>query len=92
MTDDTYYNLLRLLEQHPQASQRELARESGVSLGKINNCLKALIAKGQVKVENFLSSDKKAAYIYLATPKGINVEAQISVRYLKRKVVEYMTR
>lgn len=89
MNEDAHYQLLKLLEQNPQASQRELGRESNVSLGKMNYCLKALIGKGHVKVENFLSSDNKASYLYLLTPKGIKAKAKISVSYLHRKVAEY---
>ena len=89
MNEDAHYKLLKLLEKHPQASQRELARELDVSLGKMNYCLKALIGKGHVKVENFMNSDNKVAYLYLLTPKGIKAKAKISVRYLNRKLAEY---
>ncbi len=70
MTDDAHYKLLKLLDANPQATQRELAREMGVSLGKVNYCLKALIEKGHVKAENFGKSDNKVAYLYLLTPRA----------------------
>ena len=70
-------------------TQRELATALGVSLGKVNYCLKALIEKGWVKANNFRNHNNKAAYAYLLTPKGLERKAQITVRFLKRKVEEY---
>jgi EPS-associated MarR family transcriptional regulator len=89
MTEEAHYKILKLLEQNPQATQRELAGELGVSLGKINYCLKALIEKGHIKAENFRTSQNKAAYLYLLTPRGIKAKASISVQYLERKMAEY---
>ena len=89
MTEDTHYQVLKILEQNPQISQRELAKEMGVSLGKVNYCLKALIEKGHVKAENFRKSDNKVAYLYLLTPKGIKAKARITASYLQRKLEEY---
>ena len=89
MKEDAYYKLLNILEQNPQATQRELARELGVSLGKANYCLKALIEKGLVKANNFKNSANKLAYFYVLTPRGIEAKAKISVRFLQRKVAEY---
>ena len=89
MQDEVHYNLLNLLEQNPEATQRELADELGMSVGKINYCLAALIDKGHVKVRNFTNSNKKAAYVYLLTPKGIKEKARVTLRFLKRKVDEY---
>ena len=89
MTNDSHYKLLKLLEHNPQATQRELATALGVSLGKVNYCLKALIDKGHVKAENFRNSDNKAAYLYLLTPRGLRAKAKISVQYLDRKLREY---
>jgi EPS-associated MarR family transcriptional regulator len=89
MNKDAHYKLLKLLENNPQASQRELAAELGVSLGKVNYCLKALIDKGHVKASNFKNADNKAAYLYLLTPKGINAKAHITTAYLQRKLGEY---
>jgi EPS-associated MarR family transcriptional regulator len=89
MNEEAHYKLLKLLEHNPQASQRDLARELDMSLGKVNYCLKSLIDKGLVKAENFRNSQNKAAYLYLLTPKGIKAKAKISVRYLDRKLAEY---
>jgi len=91
MDDDTHYRLLRLLEANPELSQRDLARELGTSLGKINYCLNALIEKGWVKARNFRNSRNKLAYAYLLTPRGIEQKAKITVRFLRRKIAEYET-
>ena len=87
--EDTHYRLLRLLETNPDLSQRELARELGVSLGKANYCLQALMEKGLVKVNNFKNSNNKKAYMYLLTSKGIAEKGRATVRFLDRKVAEY---
>jgi len=70
-------------------TQRELARHLGVSLGKVNYCLKALIDRGWVKANNFKNSNNKAAYAYLLTPRGIEQKAQITLRFFKQKMLEY---
>lgn len=69
-------------------TQRELASQLGVSLGKVNYCIRALIDRGWVKVNNFKNSNNKAAYAYLLTPRGLEQKAQITLRFLKRKMVE----
>jgi MarR family transcriptional regulator, temperature-dependent positive regulator of motility len=89
MIEDTHYQVLKILEQNPQISQRELAGEMGVSLGKVNYCLKALMDKGLVKAKNFKNSANKRAYFYVLTPRGIEAKARISVRFLQRKLEEY---
>jgi EPS-associated MarR family transcriptional regulator len=89
MPEETHYKVLKILEQNPQVSQRELANELGVSLGKANYCLNALIEKGLVKANNFKNSANKRAYIYVLTPRGIDAKAKISVRFLQRKLDEY---
>ena len=89
MNQEAHYKLLKLLEQNPHASQREIAAELGVSLGKVNYCLKALIDKGHIKAKNFKNSRNKAAYLYLLTPKGVKAKAQITTAYLQRKIEEY---
>jgi EPS-associated MarR family transcriptional regulator len=70
-------------------SQRDLARELGVSLGKVNYCLQALIKKGWIKASNFTNSHNKAAYMYLLTPRGIEQKASLTVRFLQAKMREY---
>ena len=88
-TNETHLKVLRSIEDNPEITQRELAEELGVSLGKVNYCLKALIGRGWVKVNNFKNSNNKAAYAYLLTPTGIERKAQITMRFLKRKLSEY---
>ena len=88
---DTHFRLLRLLEARSDLSQRDLARELGTSLGKVNYCLNALIDKGLVKVRNFRNSRNKVGYAYLLTPRGIERKASITVQFLKRKMAEYET-
>jgi len=80
---------MRLLETNPRMTQRELARELGISLGGLNYCLKALVAKGWVKMENFSRSDRKLHYAYLLTPTGIAGKARLTNHFLRRKLAEY---
>jgi len=87
--EEAHYRLLRLLDSSPQLTQRELAREMGVSLGKVNYCISALIEKGWIKARNFRNSNNKLAYAYLLTPRGIEQKATITVQFLHRKVAEY---
>jgi EPS-associated MarR family transcriptional regulator len=89
MNEDTHYKVFKLLESNPEISQRELAKALGVSLGKANYCIAALIDKGLVKAGNFKNSDNKRAYFYVLTPRGIEAKAKISVRFLTRKMAEY---
>jgi EPS-associated MarR family transcriptional regulator len=83
------YRLLKFVAEHPHASQRELARELGVSLGKANYCIRALIDKGWVKLRNFKNSERKSAYAYVLTPSGIEEKANVTLAFLRRKTVEY---
>ena len=80
---------MRLLEANPRMTQRELARELGISLGGLNYCLKALAAKGWIKMENFSRSDRKLHYAYLLTPKGVAGKARLTNHFLRRKLAEY---
>jgi len=89
MNEDTHFRVLRIVESNPQISQRELADELGVSLGKANYCLKSLIEKGWIKASNFKNSKNKLAYAYLLTPGGIEEKAGMTIRFLKRKMDEY---
>jgi EPS-associated MarR family transcriptional regulator len=91
LTDEYRYKILKLVESNPSISQRELAQELGISLGKVNFCLKALIEKGLLKVTNFRNSKNKKAYMYLLTPHGIEEKASITMRFLKYKIQEYKT-
>lgn len=87
--DTTRYGLLKTLENNPNLSQRDLAKHLGISLGKVNCCLNALVVKGCLKVNNFRNSDNKLAYAYLLTPRGVEEKARITVHFLKYKMQEY---
>src|SRR5262245_29844157 len=89
LTDEYRYRILKLLEADPHASQRRIADELGISLGRVNYCLQALIQKGLVKVNNFRNNANKRTYLYLLTPKGIDEKARVTVRFLKVKLKEY---
>ena len=89
MSEETHYHVLKYIEKNPSITQRELAKELGVSVGKANYCLKALIDKGWVKANNFKNSNNKLAYIYKLTPSGIEQKARITVNFLKRKMNDY---
>ena len=80
---------MRLLEAHPEISQRDLARQLGVSLGRVNFCLQALIEKGLIKANNFKNSNNKKAYMYFLTRRGITEKARATTRFLTRKTSEY---
>ena len=87
--DTTSYGLLKTLENNPSLSQRDLAKRLGISLGKVNYCLNALVEKGCLKVNNFRNSDNKLAYAYLLTPRGVEEKARFTVLFLKCKMQEY---
>lgn len=89
--DEVHFRVMRLIQENPQLTQRDLARRLGVSLGKANYCLKALVDKGFVKAENFHRSDHKLAYAYLLTPAGIDEKARVTVSFLRRKMQEFET-
>ena len=89
MNEEISYKLFKLIEADPDISQRELAKEMGISLGKVNYCLKGLMEKGWLKARNFKNSNNKIAYAYVLTPKGLSEKAKITARFLKRKVREY---
>ena len=86
---ETRVAVLRALQDNPQLSQRQLAEVIGVSLGKTNYCLRALIEKGYVKAENFSANPRKLGYVYQLTPQGLAAKARITARFLKRKVEEH---
>lgn len=87
--ENLHHQLLKLLQACPQLSQRELAEKMGVSLGKANYCMRALIEKGLVKLENFQQSENKRKYAYLLTPAGIEEKTRITLVFLRRKEAEY---
>lgn len=88
-SEETHLRVLRLLEANPQMSQRELAEALGVSLGKFNYCLKALLDKGLIKMRNFRNSRNKAAYAYYLTPAGFRQKTILAKAFLQRKLFEY---
>jgi EPS-associated MarR family transcriptional regulator len=84
-----HYKLMRLLEANPAMSQRDAARALGMSVGKVNYCVRSLTSKGWVKAAHFKNSHNKAAYRYLLTPRGLQQKAQLTVRFLQAKLLEY---
>ena len=91
LTDEYRYRILKLLQADPHASQRRIADELGISLGRVNYCLQALMEKGLIKATNFRNSSNKRAYLYLLTPRGIEEKAIVTARFLRRKLDEYET-
>jgi EPS-associated MarR family transcriptional regulator len=91
LTEEMHYKLMRLLEADPGMSQRDAARKLGISLGKANYCVQALIRKGWVKAAHFKNSHNKAAYMYLLTPHGLEEKAKLTMRFLQIKLREYET-
>ncbi len=83
------YQILKRLQDDPNISQRELAHELGISLGKVNYCLKGLIEKGWVKAKNFRNSQNKMAYAYLLTPIGVEEKARVTMQFLKYRLEQY---
>tara|TARA_Y100000590_G_scaffold418654_2_gene519659 strand:- start:1 stop:306 length:306 start_codon:yes stop_codon:yes gene_type:complete len=83
------FNVLRKINSKPNLTQRELAKELGFSLGKINYCLKALKNKGLVKISNFQKNPNKFSYIYILTPKGLTTKTKLTLNFMKRKMKEY---
>jgi EPS-associated MarR family transcriptional regulator len=89
--EPAHFELLRLLERHPEYSQRELAVAMGVSLGKTHYLLKAVLARGWVKAQNFQRSGRKLAYLYVLTPQGVKQRFHLTQMFLERKEAEYET-
>jgi len=89
VADSSLFPVLRLIDASPQITQREMARELGISLGKANYCLRALLSKGFVKAQNFRNSANKRGYVYLLTPEGVAAKADLTRHFLARKREEY---
>lgn len=89
LQEDTYFRVMRLLQNNPDLTQRELAEQLGISVGGLNYCLKALMEKGLVKMKNFADSKNKFGYVYVLTPSGLAEKAAITQRFLQRKMQEY---
>ena len=88
-TSDTEYKILKILERNPQLTQRQVADELGVSLGKTHYVIRALVDKGLLKLGNFRKSNNKIGYIYLLTPQGIIQKSDLAQSFLLRKQQEY---
>ena len=89
LQEDTYFRVMRMLQDNPDLTQRELAEQLGVSVGGLNYCLKALMDKGLVKMTNFANSKNKFGYVYVLTPSGLAEKAALTQRFLQRKIEEY---
>ncbi len=89
LDETTHYSLLKTLEENPSLSQRDLAKRLGISLGKVNFCLNALVEKGSLKIKNFQNSDNKRGYAYLLTPRGVEQKACMTMEFLQIKMCEY---
>ena len=86
---DTHFRVMDLIHKHPDISQRELAKQAGISLGSMHYCLKALAQKGWLKAGNFKKNPDKSVYLYLLTPEGIVQKSKLAIDFLKRKRQEY---
>jgi EPS-associated MarR family transcriptional regulator len=91
MQEETHFRIMRILQDNPDLTQRELAKALGMSVGGLNYCLNALIEKGFVKMGNFQKSKNKFKYVYLLTPRGLAEKVVLTSRFLKRKIEEYDT-
>lgn len=89
ISDEIRYRLFQLVEERPDISQRELAQEMGISLGKVNYCLKALTSVGLIKMSNFARSQHKLGYAYILTPQGIAEKSRVTARFLAKKEKEF---
>jgi EPS-associated MarR family transcriptional regulator len=89
LQEDTYFRVMRILQENPDLTQRELAEKLGISVGGLNYCLKARMEKGLVKMKNFANSKNKFGYVYVLTPNGVAEKAAITRRFLQRKMDEY---
>jgi EPS-associated MarR family transcriptional regulator len=89
LQEDTYFRVMRILEEKPDITQREIAQKLGISTSGLNYALNALIDKGWVKIHNFSESNNKLGYAYLLTPSGIAEKVSLTSRFLQRKTQEY---
>ena len=87
---DTHFKVMDLIHKQPDISQRELAKQAGISLGSMHYCLKALAERGWVKAGNFKNNPDKSVYLYLLTPEGISQKSKLAIDFLKRKRHEYI--
>lgn len=91
MTDELQHRIFKIIQKSPAINQRDLSNALGISLGKVNYCIRALVEKGWVKANNFRNNKNKLSYAYILTPSGLEEKASVTLRYLKRKMLEYDT-
>lgn len=89
MINEDDFKLLRLIKISPKISQREISRKSGLSLGKVNYCLKSLAERGWIKIKRFSKSDHKIGYVYIMTPEGIKTKSMMTIEFLRQKLEEH---
>tara|TARA_B100000900_G_C20526830_1_gene694537 strand:+ start:1017 stop:1331 length:315 start_codon:yes stop_codon:yes gene_type:complete len=89
ISNENNFQVLRVIKNNPNSSQRELANNLNFSLGKLNYCINALKEKGLVKMKNFKSNSNKIGYVYILTPKGINIKTKLTINFMKKKMKEY---
>lgn len=84
-----HFQILRKIDKRPNSTQRELAKDLGMSLGKLNYCITALKKKGLIKIQNFKKNPKKVNYLYILTPRGIAMKTNMTINFMKKKMQEY---
>ena len=84
-----HFKVLRKIKNKSNITQRQMAKDLGFSLGKLNYCLKALQKKGLIKINNFQKNPNKANYIYILTPKGLSEKTKLTINFMKRTMIEY---
>tara|TARA_Y100000389_G_C17242482_1_gene403847 strand:+ start:133 stop:435 length:303 start_codon:yes stop_codon:yes gene_type:complete len=89
LNDNDQFQVLRKIQKKPSSTQRELAAELGISLGKLNYCIKALKNKGLIKINNFKKNPNKINYLYILTPKGLSTKMTMTINFMKKKMKEY---
>ena len=89
LNDNDQFQVLRKIQKKPSSTQRELAAELGISLGKLNYCIKALKSKGLIKINNFKKNPNKINYLYILTPKGLSTKMNMTLNFMKKKMREY---
>ena len=89
MNNEDHFKILRKIQKKPESSQRQLAKELGFSLGKLNYCLRALQQKGLIKIKSFKKNPKIINYLYILTPQGIAEKTKLTINFMKRKMEEY---
>ena len=89
LDDNDQFEVLRKIQKKPSSTQRELARDLGISLGKLNYCIKALRNKGLIKINNFKKNPNKMNYLYILTPKGMSLKMNLTINFMKKKMQEY---